>query len=510
MPSKIRTNIKLHHTVLLASLLNLILYHLPLSRFIASHVDASSINGLLIFAASYALVFLLSAFIFYIGLYLLRLFGLAVLAVLFLVNSVALYFMNVYGVIIDKTMIGNIMNTNFDEASSFFSLTLVFYFLLLGVAPAYVVFKFRGQAVSIKAFLMHVALILGLIVSVVYASSANWLWFDKHGKVLGGNILPWSYIINTSRFYYHQSQENKEQIPLPDASIKDDKKSVVVLVIGESARSQNFSLLGYDKNTNPRLANMDDIASFDVNACATYTTAGVKCILEHKDSNQLFEILPNYLDRNGVDVIWRTTNWGEPTVNVKEYQSRKQLEPTCQEKNCDYDEILLSRLSERILASDKSKILIVLHTSTNHGPTYYKKYPPQFERFTPVCTSVELSQCTQEALLNAYDNSVVYTGYLLEVLIERLKQLRTHRTAMLYISDHGESLGENNLYMHGIPASIAPKEQLAIPFIVWSSRGLEALKQNIPMSQHSIFHSVLGFLAIDSPVYNKERDVFKP
>lgn len=510
MPSTIRTNIKLYHTVLLASFLNLILYHLPLSRFIANHVDAGSINGVFIFSASYALVFLLSAFIFYIGLYFLRLFGLVVLAALFLVNAVALYFMNVYGVIIDKTMIGNIMNTNFDEASSFFSLTLVFYFLLLGVAPAYVLFKFKSQIVSIKTFLMHIALILGLIVSVVYASSANWLWFDKHGKILGGNILPWSYIINTSRFYYHQSQENKEQIPLPDARIKDDEKSVVVLVIGESARSQNFSLLGYEKNTNPRLGNMTDVASFDVNSCATYTTAGVKCILEHKDSDQLFEILPNYLDRSGVDVIWRTTNWGEPTVNVKEYQSRKQLEPTCQEQHCDYDEILLSNLNARILASDQSKILVVLHTSTNHGPTYYKKYPPKFERFTPVCTSVELSKCTQEALLNAYDNSIVYTDYLLEVLIRRLKQLNTHHAAMLYVSDHGESLGENNLYMHGIPASIAPKEQLAIPLIVWSSRGMSALKQNIPLSQHSIFHSVLGFLAIDSPAYNKDKDIFKP
>lgn len=502
--------IKLHYFILLIIFLNLLLFHLPLYRFVAKNIDISSANGIFLLISVFLLVLLLSILFFYLGFFILRSLGKYLLALLFLTNSVALYFMNTYGTIIDKSMIGNIINTSVEESSSFFSLTLVAYFFLLGVLPSILAFKFKFMTLKIKHFILHIALILALLISLVYASSSYWLWFDKHGKTLGGLLLPWSYIINTSRFYYQKSQENKEQVRLPNAQLKNNDKSVVVLVIGESARSQNFSLLGYHKNTNPYLAKIKDVLSFSDQACATYTTAGVKCILEHTDSSTLFEILPNYLYRNGVEVIWRTTNWGEPKVNIAHYQNRKQLEPLCQRADCDYDGVLLSALNKQILASKQSKILVVLHTSTSHGPTYYKKYPAEFARFSPVCTSVELSKCSQQELLNAYDNTIVYTDYLLANIIEQLKQLKEYHTAMLYVSDHGESLGENNLYMHGIPASIAPKEQLDIPFIIWSSRGVNALKKQQKVSQHMMFHSVLDLLAIDSPIYNSKMSLFKP
>ena len=161
------------------------------------------------------------------------------------------------------------------------------------------------------------------------------------------------------------------------------------------------------------------------------------------------------------------------------------------------------------MASKKNKILIILHTSTSHGPTYYKKYPEQFNKFTPVCKSVELANCTQTELINAYDNTIVYTDYILANLIEDLKDLKEYNSSMIFISDHGESLGENNLYMHGIPLSIAPKEQIDIPFIVWTSDNSRTLKENKKLSQHHVFHSVLDFLAIGSPIYDENMSIFK-
>lgn len=321
--------------------------------------------------------------------------------------------------------------------------------------------------------------------------------------------MPWSYVINTYRFYYHKNQENKQQILLPNATLKDTEKSIVVLVIGESARSKNYSLYGYEKETNPLLSKINNIHTYKATSCATYTTAGVKCILEHKKSGKLFEILPNYLFRNNVEVIWRTTNWGEPPIHIKNYQKRRDLEKECQGAGCEYDEILLSGIKEQILASKKNKILLVLHTSTSHGPTYYKKYPQQFNKFIPVCKSVELGKCTQEELINAYDNTILYTDYILATLIENLKQLDEYNSSMFYVSDHGESLGENNLYMHGIPASIAPSEQLEIPFIVWVSNNFKDLKNNKEVSQQHVFHSVLDFLAIESPIYDENMSIFK-
>ena len=174
-----------------------------------------------------------------------------------------------------------------------------------------------------------------------------------------------------------------------------------------------------------------------------------------------------------------------------------------------YAEILLSGLKEQIQASTKNKILVVLHTSTSHGPTYSQKYPPQFETFKPVCYTVELGKCSHTEHIIAYDNTIVYTDYILSKVIEDLKQLKQYQSTMIFVSDHGESLGENNLYMHGLPLSIAPKEQYEIPFIVWISDNSKQLKPNNMLSQNHVFHSVLKFLGIESTIYDEKMNIFK-
>mgnify|MGYP006427777677 CR=1 FL=1 len=155
-------------------------------------------------------------------------------------------------------------------------------------------------------------------------------------------------------------------------------------VIGESARRANFSLYGYHKKTNPLLSKLNNLYAYPANSSATYTTAGVKSILDHKKSRNFYEILPNYLYRNGIDVIWRTTNWGEPNINIKNYINKQDLGKICLNKSSGYDEILLCGLKERIQNSGSNKMFIVLHTSTSHGPTYSKKYPKQFNQFLPI------------------------------------------------------------------------------------------------------------------------------
>ncbi len=505
----LKNNIKLSYFVLIISFANLFLYHLPLFRFSFDSLNYKSLGGISILISLGILVIILNALVFYILLYISRFIGKLALVVFANVNAVAIYFINTYSIIIDKTMIGNILNTSFDESSSFFSLTLIFYIVLLGIIPSILIIKSKIIKVKFTKFMLHIVLTFVFVLSFIYINSSNWLWIDKNSKTLGGLAMPWSYVVNTSIFYNDKNKENKQQILLPDATIKDSEKSIAVLVIGESARSENFSLYGYNKDTNPLLSKLNNVYNYKANSCATYTTAGVKCILEHKESDELFEILPNYLFRNDIEVIWRTTNWGEPNVNIKNYYKRGDLEKLCEGEGCKYDEVLLSGLNEQILASKKDKILIVLHTSTSHGPTYYKKYPKQFNKFTPVCESVELGKCTQEELINAYDNTIVYTDYILATLIENLKQLKEYNSSMFYVSDHGESLGENNLYMHGIPVSIAPKEQLEIPFIVWLSDNSKELKKNNVASQNNIFHSVLDFLAIESPIYDENMSIFK-
>ena len=291
--------------------------------------------------------------------------------------------------------------------------------------------------------------------------------------------------------------------------MKNSSKAVMVLVIGESSRSQNFSLYGYNKNTNPLLSKTENLTHYNATSCATYTTAGLKCILEHKNTSDLYEILPNYLYRNNVDVIWRTTNWGEPPIHIKKYETKEDLKVKYKNADPNYDEILLSNLTDEIKKSKSNKILIILHTNTSHGPTYSKKYPKEFEKFSPVCNSVELGKCTQTELMNAYDNTIVYTDYLLHKTIEDLKSLKDYKSSLIFVSDHGESLGEKNLYMHGVPMSIAPKEQYEIPFIVWVSDNQQKLKPFSSVTQNSVFHSVLKFLDVQSPIYQEDLNIYK-
>ncbi|ALR29565.1 sulfatase [Chryseobacterium sp. IHB B 17019] len=504
----LQNNFKFSFYVLGISILNLLLFHLPFFKFVISNIDYRTVNGSFLVFSLCIMTIVANFFAFYMLLFRSGIAGRILICIFFLINAVALYFINTYGVIIDESMIGNVLNTNYGESSSFFSFKLLGYIIFLGFVPGYFILTVGIVKESIKKCLLTLLSSILFILLFVFVNSSNWLWIDKNSKTLGGLVMPWSYTVNTALFYIHQHQSNEKEMLLPTATMSDNEKAVVVLVIGESARRENFSLYGYGKKTNPLLSKIDNVHTFQANSCATYTTAGVKCILQHQDTDELYEILPNYLYRNNVDVVWRTTNWGEPPVHIKDYQTRETLLSECNGENCGYDEVLISGLKERIVSSHTNKILIILHTSTSHGPTYSKKYPKQFETFIPVCNSVELGKCSQQELINAYDNTIVYTDYILSRVISELQELKGYRSSMIYVSDHGESLGEKNLYMHGLPVSLAPKEQYEIPFIVWSSGG-PAIKNDKFVSQSYVFHSVLRFLGVQSPVYNEKMSVFK-
>lgn len=505
-----KNNIKTTHFALILSVLNFIFFHYPFFKFIVNNIDYKSFNGVMIIICLVVLMILLNAWVFYLFLSISKYLGKFLLVLTFIISAISVYFINTYGVIIDESMIGNVFNTNYDESSSFFSLKLVLYVVFLGILPSIYIIQSKLVKETLKKILTKTGLVLLFALIVVFANAKNWLWIDKNSKTVGGLAMPWSYSVNTVLLFKHRAEANKKEILLPNATLKDHKKSVVVLVIGESARSENFSLYGYSKNTNPLISKTPNVFHFNAKSSATYTTAGVKSILEHQDSGDLYEILPNYLYRNKIaEVIWRTSNWGEPPVHIKNYQRNEALKSNCKGEGCNYDEVLLNGLKEQILSSKNDKVLIILHTSTSHGPTYSKKYPKNFEIFSPVCNSVELGKCSQTELINAYDNTIVYTDYLLSKIIENLKQLKDYQSSMIFVSDHGESLGEKNLYMHGVPMSIAPKEQYEIPFIVWVSDNSKQLKPEKELTQNHVFHSVLNFLGIQSPIYDEKMNIFK-
>ncbi|MBQ2416769.1 MAG: phosphoethanolamine--lipid A transferase EptA [Alistipes sp.] len=502
-----KREIKLTPLCAVISLFTLIAYHYPLFELVVNNIEGG-INGVIITGGLGVLMLATNFMMSYIVLYALRGVGRWIVGLSFIADAVTLYFINTYDVLITDAMMGNFFNTRYSEASGFFSWMAVLYMLVLGVLPCIYTVSRKIDYGSAKMFGARVGIALATMVAMVAININNFTWIDRNATQLGSLLMPWSYTVNTVRYYNAEKKRNQKEIALPDATIENTDREVVVLIIGESARRENFSLYGYHKKTNPLLETAD-ITALAATSAATYTTAGVKAILDHKPTDKLYEILPNYLNRTGVDVIWRTNNWGEPPVHIEQYQKVADLKALYPEADERYDAILLEGLAEIIESSSSDKQLIVLHTNTSHGPTYNTKYPAEFEHFTPVCTTVEMAKAVPAELMNAYDNSILYTDYIIYSTIEILRNIESRNCCLLYISDHGESLGENNLYMHGVPMALAPKEQIEIPFIIWSSDKQMRVKKLEDAGHYNIFHTVLDFLDVSSPIYDPQMTVFE-
>ena len=494
----------------IVSIGTLLLYNLPFFQFVIDNSNEGPVGVVWLIASLVIIMLVLNFMMTYLAMFCMRIVGRIVLAILSIINATAVYFILTYSVFIDATTIENVFNTRYSEASGFFSWGLWLFILVFGVLPAlFCLFQpvVMGKARKLGIYCggsLAVILVIGLL------NINQTLFISQHDTELGGLLQPWSYIANTYRVFSFSQDEQAEEIKLPDGKITDNEKAVVVLVIGESARKANFQLYGYKRDTNPLLSKQKELKVYQANSCATYTTAGSKAILEPKDCDDLYELLPNYAFRTGVDVSWRTSNWGEPPIHIDEYLTDPQLADLYGVSNA-YDDILYHGLRERIESSKKNKVLIILHTSTSHGPQYANKYPKEFEVYKPVAMNVEEGEKNVGMLVNAYDNTIRYTDYLLDSLINTLHAMTDWKSAMIFISDHGESLGENKMFMHGLPMKLAPKEQYEIPFLVWTSENFRTYKSDLPavLEQHYIFHSVLNLLSIQSPAYNKDLDIFQ-
>jgi len=491
---------------LVLSIFTVAAYHLPFFKHAVGCIDPG-FNGVMLIVSAAIILLLLDFFLYYVLVFLGRFVGKCIVAFTLFGDAVMLYFVNNYEVLVTDEMMGNVLNTQYSEASGFFSLAFVLYIIGLCVVPCIYVFGRKVEYGSWKGFLGGCGIAALGLLAVIFGNMKNWPWIDRNSTELGSLLMPWSYTVNTFRYLDAKKKAEASEILLPDPTSVSGSKDVCVLFIGESVRRDHFSLYGYPRETNP-YTSKDGVKAYVAESSATYTSAGVKAILEHQPSRDLYEILPNYLQRMGADVSWRTSNWGEPPVHTPKYYKMGDLKKRFPEADAHYDGILLEGLREDIETSSADKVFIVIHAYTNHGPAYNTNYPPEFEVFTPVCNTVEMSKTSQEELFNAYDNSVVYTDYLIHSVIEVLRSVPERRSCMLFISDHGESLGENNLYMHGVPFSMAPREQIEIPFVVWTSDSSMAYKDLELVGQHSVYHTVLDFFGVESPVFDEKLSIF--
>jgi lipid A ethanolaminephosphotransferase len=264
---------------LIFAVLNSLLYQGPLYSYALKDLEAFSLTGSMVLLSLFVLNTMLMALL----LLLLALITPRLLKpmamVIALGNAVALYFIQAYQVVLDKNMMGNVFNTDTAEAGSYFSFGLVLHVVLYGLLPVCVIAKVALRRQSRWRTLVALLLTPVLGGGLLYANAQSWLWIDAHGRKLGGMVLPWSYAVNAARFQIEKKMQTRELAPLPDATFTTQagQKTIVVLVIGESARAANFSLYGYERETNPALRSRGAVALAKARSCATYTTAAVQC-----------------------------------------------------------------------------------------------------------------------------------------------------------------------------------------------------------------------------------------
>lgn len=452
--------------------------------------------------------------------------------------AAATWFMFTYGAVIDQNMMVNVFETNSQEAAALVTPQLVVWLVVAGLLPASLLAMIRirpgkwWHTLLIRlAAMLASAVVIVLVAAVFYKDYAS---LFRNNKGIVKMVTPANYVSAIAKYskarWFAGDQtlirlgEDARKGPV---LLAQQKKTVLVLVIGEASRAENYSLNGYDRETNPELKKQNVINFPQASSCGTETAVSVPCMFSgmprkkyDADLAHHQEGLMDVLGHAGVNLLWRDNDGGckgactrIPHTDMTQWK----LQQFCKDNSC-IDDVNLWRLDD-MLDGVKQDTVLVIHLMGSHGPAYYQRYPAQYRHFTPTCDTNEIQDCTHQALMNTYDNTILYTDSVVSKTIDALKARQsTLNTALVYLSDHGESLGENGLYLHGTPYMLAPEQQTHIPFIFWLSKDYQqnfgvdaqclrdqAAKETV--SQDNLFSTVLGMMNIRTAVYQPQMDL---
>lgn len=455
-----------------------------------------------------------------------------------LASALCAFFVDTYGVGIDAGQIQNLMETDVREAADLISLRMLAYLLLGGLLPVWWLWRrpltqpgfIVRQQHRLAATLAGLVVITG-IAGTFYADYAS--LFRGHREVRL-TINPHNYLSGLNSYFRHQAT----LAPQPLLPYGRDAHRVVsaggrarpvllVLVVGETARAESFGLNGYDRDTTPELARRQVINFSQVSACGTATAVSVPCMFsgytrKNYDAKVAShrEGLLDIIQRAGYRVTWIDNNSGcKGTCDrVGQMVAPPAIRKAwCHGREC-LDELLAATLAAHLDQGIPADEVVVLHQAGSHGPAYSHRYPAAFRRYTPDCTTSALQNCSRQEIVNAYDNTIAYTDHVLAGIIDVLKAREDrYQTALLYVSDHGESTGEHGLYLHGAPYLLAPSQQTHVPMVAWLSDGFSqamgdgraclARQRDAELSHDNLFPTMLGLLNIRTSVRDASLDI---
>lgn len=465
-----------------------------------------------------------------------------VIPLILIISAAVSYNSTFFNIYFTRDMLTNVMQTTVAESSRLITLPFVAWILVLGVVPAllylWTKLEYRSWGKEIVARLgaiLFSALMLILIAAGFYQDYAS---FARNNKDISGLIVPSNFIGAGISKYKHWVRDNTpfQQLDLHAKQEKpDDYRHVTVIIVGETTRAQNWGLNGYSRQTTPLLAKRgDQIINFvDTSSCDTFTAGSVPCMFSHLSRAEFKSLkaqktdnILDILQRAGIEVTWLDNDSGCKgvcdRVNYKNV-TELNLPEYCRNGEC-LDNILLPEFDKVLAENDKTgkDSVIVLHTIGSHGPTYYERYSPEYRHFTPTCDTNEINKCSKEQLVNTYDNTIVYIDQFIDKVIQRLEHRDELESAVVYVSDHGESLGEDGIYLHGAPRSIAPDVQTKVPFVMWFNKtwwqnenvDRDCLHHNAKTKRYShdnLFSTLYGIMdmnTIDSS-YREDDDIIR-
>jgi lipid A ethanolaminephosphotransferase len=443
-------------------------------------------------------------------------------SVFILLTAMVGYFSDQLGIMIDTDMIGTMFETNISEAADLLNAGFVWHMLLLGVAPVILMwllpFRTSSALRELRFKAQTAAAVIAVLVLSILPLGDHYASFFREHKPLRNYMHPTASILYMGQYIKQAIKASEPHVfaTLPGKLAPhevDTHSELVIMVVGETARADHFSLNGYARKTNPRLEQEENIISYtNISSCGTLTAVSVPCMFAYdghdnfdRSASYYIENVLDLLKRSGVNILWRDNN--SDSKGVADRVAYENFQTPEQNHDCDTecrDTGMLEGLQEYI-DNREGDILIVLHSMGSHGPAYFKRYPKEFETFTPACNTLELSQCSNEEIINAYDNTIAYTDYFLSKVIELLKRnTPKYETAMFYVSDHGESLGESGIYLHGMPYMIAPDAQVKVPIITWAGQSSDidieksAALKDVENSHDAVFETLLTFFEIQS------------
>lgn len=463
------------------------------------------------------------------------------LLILIIASAAANYFMYSFGTVIDTNMIQNVFETDLQEATALLSIKYVLWMLLLGLLPAALMVLTRIENnrpwwMSITWRLvtsLAAILIVLLIAALFYKDYASMI---RNNKGLVKMITPPNVVSSIGHYADNRWFAGSQALVKIGQDARkgpvlagEKKKTLVIFVLGETARAENFSLGGYARETNPKLKRDNVIYYRNATSCGTETAISVPCMFSNMTRQQYNANLAHHQEglldvmaHAGVNVLWRENDGGckgacdrVPHTDMTQWR----VSELCKTDYC-LDDVLLHRLNNYI-GSVKDDTVIVLHQMGSHGPAYYLRYPAEMRQFTPTCDSNQIQDCDPQALVNTYDNSILYTDSMLDSTISLLKSWGDkYNVALIYLSDHGESLGEHGMYLHGTPYLFAPSQQTHIPFLLWMSADyatafgidqqcLQKQAQVDEVSQDNIFHTLLGMMNVQTREYQPGLDMIR-